>query len=106
MIITEEVEIRGKIKRVLELKPYSHTKVEVACDFCENTFNRKEHLTGHMRRHSGERPYKCTHKGCDCASITKSDLTMLRYLSLIILKRLIFRMACSFSTRSLESSRL
>lgn len=36
MIITEEVEIRGKIKRVLELKPYSHTKVEVACDFCGN----------------------------------------------------------------------
>jgi hypothetical protein len=57
MIITEEVEIRGKIKRVLELKPYSHTKVEVACDFCGN--RKTTSISNHTQSSDRDGKYYC-----------------------------------------------
>lgn len=34
---------------------------------CNKKFNRPARLVAHMRSHNNERPYKCTHEGCDKA---------------------------------------
>jgi hypothetical protein len=36
MILTKEVLYKGKLKKVSEVGEFSHSKVEVACDFCGN----------------------------------------------------------------------
>ncbi|KAH8660049.1 hypothetical protein BX600DRAFT_53336 [Xylariales sp. PMI_506] len=42
------------------------------CSFCGSSFNRKEHLDRHLRRHSGSKPFKC--KFCDRSFSRKDSL--------------------------------
>ncbi|KAF9013572.1 hypothetical protein BDZ89DRAFT_1077084 [Hymenopellis radicata] len=41
------------------------------CPVCQATFTRPQHVARHMRSHTGDRPYKCTHCGDQFA---RSDL--------------------------------
>ena len=44
------------------------------CAVCGKHFSRSWLLKGHMRTHTGERPYRCPHAGCERAFADKSNL--------------------------------
>ncbi|KAG4271860.1 hypothetical protein FPRO04_10592 [Fusarium proliferatum] len=47
------------------------------CDFCSETFKRKEHLERHARRHSGAKPFKC--KSCSKAFSRNTRDVLMRH---------------------------
>ncbi|KAK4085083.1 uncharacterized protein Triagg1_73 [Trichoderma aggressivum f. europaeum] len=54
------------------LRPRTGAK-EFPCSLCGKKFTRKINQVGHERSHFGERPFKCTHMGCDKAFTRLSD---------------------------------
>lgn len=52
----------------------THFRNKNQCTICHKQFSRSWLLKGHMRTHTGERPYHCQHPGCDKAFADKSNL--------------------------------
>lgn len=52
----------------------TYSDMKNKCMVCGRMFSRSWLLKGHMRTHTGERPYKCTHYSCDRAFADKSNL--------------------------------
>jgi len=52
----------------------AHCRPKNQCVVCGKHFSRSWLLKGHMRTHTGERPYRCPHVGCDRAFADKSNL--------------------------------
>ncbi|KAM0209560.1 hypothetical protein ACHAQI_006299 [Fusarium lateritium] len=48
----------------------------VKCEICGIMLSAKQSLEQHMRTHSGEKPWKCEHPGCDARFKQQSALTM------------------------------
>ena len=52
----------------------AHCRPKNQCSVCGKHFSRSWLLKGHMRTHTGERPYRCPHVGCERAFADKSNL--------------------------------
>ncbi|XP_063607418.1 Krueppel-like factor 16 [Penaeus indicus] len=46
-----------------------------SCSECGSTFSNKGQLKGHLRIHTGERPFACDHEGCDKRFTRNEELT-------------------------------
>lgn len=53
-------------------------RLEFACPHCDWSFERLEHYRRHVRKHTGEKPFPCTHDGCT-KSFSRHD-NMLQHL--------------------------
>ena len=52
----------------------NHFKSTNICSVCNKQFSRSWLLKGHMRTHTGERPFACTYEGCNKAFADRSNL--------------------------------
>lgn len=52
----------------------AHHRPKNQCAICGKHFSRSWLLKGHMRTHTGERPYRCPYVGCERAFADKSNL--------------------------------
>ncbi|XP_041362543.1 zinc finger protein 112-like [Gigantopelta aegis] len=58
----------GRVKAVEKLKSFG-------CPYCEVTCSNRGQLLGHIRIHTGERPYTCPEPGCQKSFIRNEELT-------------------------------
>jgi hypothetical protein len=78
-----------KMRRVKGPKPPQ------ICDICGAPFSSKTELNAHMRRHLGERPYKCEH--CDKAFTSRPRVGVLKGDKIKLFSQFQFRLACEYT---------
>ena len=44
------------------------------CEVCDKTFDRPSNYVVHMRTHTGEQPFACSHAGCEKKFSIRSNL--------------------------------
>ena len=78
-LIDNEDQIRQIINhKIVEEKQLAERKSrqkKYKCDKCDSSFSNNGQLRGHMRIHTGERPYKCTHLNCGKTFTRNEELT-------------------------------
>ncbi|CAL4129419.1 unnamed protein product, partial [Meganyctiphanes norvegica] len=62
----------SEMERVMARRPRPK---RFSCPECDSAFSNKGQLKGHMRIHTGERPFACEHKGCDKTFTRNEELT-------------------------------
>src|SRR5271169_5193017 len=65
-----EIEVQPEQDTVINKKPFRCTM-----ESCTAAFAKKNHLTSHIKTHTGEKPYKCTFEECNSAFAQKGHLT-------------------------------
>ncbi|KAJ3383522.1 Zinc finger protein gli2 [Entophlyctis sp. JEL0112] len=66
---------RAKSSLELHVSTFHEKQRKFACTQCSNKYQTKNRLVVHMRKHTGERPYKCLFSGCSFAAVQKCALT-------------------------------
>uniref|UniRef100_A0A6G1SEH7 Zinc finger protein 367 n=1 Tax=Aceria tosichella TaxID=561515 RepID=A0A6G1SEH7_9ACAR len=66
---------RPKLEEISSLiKEGAQSKSPIRCRFCKRAFPREKSLQAHLRTHTGERPYRCTHPGCHKSFVQSGQL--------------------------------
>ncbi|KAG0229591.1 hypothetical protein BGW41_002982 [Actinomortierella wolfii] len=56
------------------MEPGKGTACRYVCNFCQKRFSRPSSLRIHIYSHTGERPFKCTEKGCERQFSVQSNM--------------------------------
>ncbi|KAI8906225.1 hypothetical protein DFJ77DRAFT_200676 [Powellomyces hirtus] len=52
----------------------SESKRTIKCPICDRSFTHSGHRARHMRVHTGAKPHKCLHSGCNCTFSRKDNM--------------------------------